>query len=104
MTGKPNHCDTGSRRQTDLARNREARGWPHLGVHQAMDQSAVNDRTSSDAGTDCQINEILDVLRSRQRPFSKRCDVHVSIEGNRYVSDSRDGPRKIIVPPRELRR
>src|SRR5260370_11727314 len=58
---------------------------PHLRVHQAMDQSAINDRSSSDASTDGQIDKVLNVLRSAPTPFSNRCRVYISIESNWYV-------------------
>ena len=73
---------TGERILGEIVRQAD---MPHLRVHQAVDQLAVNDRTASNASTNCEINEIPNILRSAPTRFSKRCRVHVGIEGNWYV-------------------
>jgi hypothetical protein len=73
---------TGERILGEIVRQAD---MPHLRMHQAMDQFAVNDRTASNAGTNCEINEIPNIVRSAPTRFSKRCRIHVGIESNWYV-------------------
>src|SRR5258707_3790488 len=73
---------TGERILGEIVRQAD---MPHPRVHQAMNQLAVNAGTASNAGTNCEINEIPNILRSAPTRFSKRCRIHVGLEGNRYV-------------------
>jgi hypothetical protein len=69
-------------------------------MHQAVDQSTTSDRTTSDASTYREIDEIQNVSGGAPTRFGQRCGIHISIEANRQVEGSRHRAGEIVTLPR----
>ena len=73
---------------------------PHLRMHQAVHQSTTSDRTTSDASTNREIDEIQNVSGRAPTRFGQRRGIDISIETHRKVEGSRHRAGEIVVLPR----
>jgi len=69
-------------------------------MHQGVPQSPRTDRTTSDASTNREIDEIQNVSGRAPTRFGQRRGIDISIEAHRQVEGSRNRAGEIEVLPR----
>src|SRR5579871_3716620 len=80
---------TGSREGVDVEIMRDP-DVAHLGMEHPVDDLAVYNRASADAGSHREINKISDTPAGAPTCFSSGGGVHIRVESHRNVERSRD--------------
>ena len=74
----------------------------HLGMHQAVKHTSINNGASADARAHRQVNEIGEILRRSPTRLAERSSVDVGVETDRHFESIAHGAGKIVVLPSYL--
>ena len=72
---------------------------PHLGVQQAMNDFAIDQRAAADAGSHGEVEDVSDAATGSPAGFAGRRGVHVGVEADRNVERLLQGSGKVEVLP-----